>query len=118
MLAPAERASLDQRAGRDVAHREVIARLDVGVRPGLHNVALLETLRGDDVALVAVKVMQQRDIRRAVRVVLDVSDLGVDAVLVVATEVDHPVGALMATALVPGGDAAVGISAAGAVQRT
>ena len=52
------------------------------------------------------------------RVVLDVRDLGVDAVLVVAMEVDHPVGALVATALVPGGDSAVRVTPAGAVQRT
>ena len=37
-------------------------------------------------------------------------DLGVDAVLVVATEVDHAVRALVATALVPGGDPAVRVT--------
>jgi hypothetical protein len=79
--------------------------------------ALLEAWRGDDVPLLAVKKMEQRDIRRAVRVVLDVRDLGVDAVLVVATEVDHPVGPLVAAALVSGGDPAVRVAPTGVVQR-
>ena len=129
MLDPAERASLApppgrsstawiSGTGRDVAQRQVVAGLDVGVGAGLDHVALRQTLRRNDVALLAVEVVQQRDVGGAVRVVLDVRDLGVDAVLVVATEVDHAVGALVATALVPGGDAAVRVTTALAVQRT
>ena len=53
----------------------------------------------------------------AVRVVLDVRDLRVDAVFVVAAEVDHPVGPLVAAALVAGGDATVRVTATLAVQR-
>ena len=109
---------VDHGTGRDVAQRQVVAGLDVGVGARLHHVALRESLRRDDVALLAVQEVQQRDVRGAVRVVLDVRDLGVDAVLVVATEVDHPVGALVAATLVPGGDAAVRVAAALAVQRT
>src|SRR5690606_10107217 len=74
--------------------------------------------RRDDVPLGPVQEVQQRDVRGAVGVVLDVGDLGVDAVLVVATEIDHAVGALVATALVPGGDPAVRVTPALAVQRT
>ncbi|SHU76344.1 Uncharacterised protein [Mycobacteroides abscessus subsp. abscessus] len=61
--------------------------------------------------------MQQRDARGAVGVVLDVRDLGVDAVLVVATEIDQPVGTLVTATLVASGDAAVGVTSTGAVQR-
>ena len=60
--------------------------------------------RRDDVALLAVGVVEQRDARGAVGVVLDVSDLGRHAVLVVATEVDEPVGPLVPATLVPGRD--------------
>ena len=67
----------------------------------------LQPVRRDDVALLAVGVVQQRDPRGAVGVVLDVRDLGRHAVLVVATEVDDAVGALVAAALVAGGDPAV-----------
>ena len=81
------------------------------VGAGLDPVALLQLVRRDDVALLAVGVVQQRDARGAVRVVLDVRDLGRHAVLVVATEVDHAVGALVATTLVPGGDPTVVVAA-------
>ena len=82
----------------------------------LDRVADLETLRRDDVALLAVGVVQQRDARRAVRVVLDVRHPGRHAVLV-ALEVDHPVAALVAAALVTRGDAAVVVAAALARDR-
>src|SRR6185369_6704327 len=108
---------VDDGACGDVAQRQVVAGLDVGVRPLLDHVALRNALRCEDVALLTVDVVQQRDVRGAVGVVLDVRDLGVDAVLVVATEVDHAVGALVATTLVPGGDASVRVAAARAVQR-
>jgi hypothetical protein len=98
---------VDDGTRRDVLQREVVARLDV--RPGtrLDDIALLQLRRREYVALLAVEVVQQRDARGAVGVVLDVSDLGVDAVLVVATEVDDAVLALVATADVAGGDAAL-----------
>ena len=57
--------------------------------------------------------LQQRDARGAVGVVLDVSDLRVDAVLVGTTEVDHAVGPLVAAAPVTGGDTTVAVAAAG-----
>ena len=93
-LAPAERAifapppgreldGVDDRTDRDVAQRQVVARLDVGAGAGLDAVALLQLVRREDVALLAVGVVQQRDARGAVRVVLDVRDLGRHAVLVV-----------------------------------
>src|SRR6202012_16379 len=71
--------SVDQRTGRDVAKRQVVAGLDVGVGAGLHHVALGKSLRRNDVALLAIQEVQQRDVRGAVRVVLDVRDLRVDA---------------------------------------
>src|SRR5262249_58938117 len=96
-LGAAARTQLDAVDGRtdgDVAQRQVVAHLDVGVRTGLEHRALAQVLRRDDVALLAVGVVQERDPGRAVRVVLDVRDLRGHAVLVVATEVDEPVGAL------------------------
>src|SRR3954469_25898176 len=70
---------VDNGADRDVAQRQVVARLDVGRRTGLDAVALLEAGRTDDVALLAVGVVEQRDARGAVGVVLDVRHLGRDA---------------------------------------
>src|SRR5690606_21269495 len=104
-------------ADRDVAQRQVVAGLDVGAHARLDGGALGHPLRRDDVALLAVGVVQQRDARGAVRVVLDVRDLGRDAVLVVATEVDDAVGTLVAATLVPGRDPALVVAAALLGQR-
>ena len=60
-------------------------------------VARLQAVRGQDVALLAVDVVQQGDAGRAVRIVLDRIDLGRNAVLV-AAEVDQPVRPLVAAA--------------------
>src|SRR3954462_10082249 len=119
-LGAATGAELDRvhhRAGGDVAQRQVVSDLDVGARPGLDLVALPQPGGRHDVALLAVGVVQQRDPRGAVRVVLDVRDLRRHAVLVVAPEVDHPVRTLVAAALVAGRDLAVDVAAALAVQR-
>src|SRR5690606_880983 len=104
-------------ADRDVAQRQVVAGLDVGANARLDGGALGHALRRDDVALLAVGVVQPRDARGAVRVVLDVRDLGRDAVLVVATEVDDAVGTLVTATLVPGGDPALVVAAALLGQR-
>src|SRR5207245_5881845 len=101
-----------------VAQWQVVAGLDVRTRPRLDAVTLRQPCRRDDVALLAVGVVQQRDPRGAVGVVLNVRDLGRDAVLVVATEVDDAVGALVAATLVTGGDAAGVVATAPVVQRT
>src|SRR4051812_20094543 len=110
--------AVDGRADRDVAQRQVVAGLDVGADAGLDDGPLGQVLRRDDVALLAVGVVQQRDPRGAVGVVLDVRDLGGHAVLVVATEVDDAVGTLVTAALVPGGDPALVVAAALLGQRT
>ena len=52
---------MDDGTGRDVAQRQAVAGLDVGALAGLDAVALLQVVRGQDVALLAVGVVQQRD---------------------------------------------------------
>jgi hypothetical protein len=84
------------------------------IKPGN---ALPQLLRREDVPLLAVGVVQQRDPRTPVGVVLDVRDLGRHTVLVVPPEVDQPVRALVTATLVPGGDLAVHVPAAPPVQR-
>src|SRR5947208_9834893 len=74
-----------------------------------------EALRSQDVALLAVRVVQQRDARRAVRVVLDRRHLGGNAELL-APEVDPPIPALVPAALPAVGDVALVVAAAGASQ--
>src|SRR5690606_22006909 len=104
-------------ADRDVPQRHVVAGLDVRAGAVLDPVALLEPVRCEDVALLAVGVVQQCDAGRAVGVVLDVRHGCGHAVLVVTTEVDHAVGALVTATLVPGGDLARGVPAAALGQR-
>src|SRR5437763_257667 len=96
--APAELAArarlqlhvVDHGADGDVAQRQRVARPDLGTLATLEQVADLHAARGDDVALLAVEVVEQRDARVAVRVVLDRRDLGGHAVLV-APEVHEAV---------------------------
>src|SRR4029079_18682572 len=107
---------VDRGTDRDVAERQVVARLDVGPGTVLDAVTLLQVARGEDVALLAVGVVQQRDARGAVGVVLDVRDLRRHAVLVVTTEVDHSVGALVSATLVANGHTTGVVTAALAVQ--
>src|ERR1700712_1718264 len=109
--------AVDRRTDGDVAQRQVVARLDVGGRTGLDRGALAHAERRDDVALLAVCVVQQGDPGGAVRVVLDVRDLRRHAVLVVTTEVDHAVSALVPATLVTRGDAPLVVAAALLVQR-
>src|SRR5208337_521025 len=51
---------VDQGTGRDIAQRQVVARLDVGVGAGFHHIALRQALRRNDVTLLAVEKVKQR----------------------------------------------------------
>src|SRR5262249_49369023 len=88
-----------------VAH----ARLDLLAAD--HLVVRLEPFRGEDVGLLAVGVLQQRNTGGAVRVVLDGDDRGPDAVLA-ALEVDDAVLPLVAAAAEAGADDALVVAAA------
>jgi hypothetical protein len=100
-----------ERAGGDVLERKGVADLDVGTRARLDRRADAQLSGSKDVRLRTVCVVQQRDARRAVRVVLDRGDLRRHAVLE-ALEVDDAVAALVAAALVARRDAAVVVAAA------
>src|SRR5919201_977462 len=102
---------VDDGADRDVLEGQGVAGLDVGALAGLHRVAHPQAGGRDDVALLAVGVVEQRDVGGAVGVVLDRGHAGGHAVLV-AAEVDDPVALLVAPTLVAGGDAAVDVAAA------
>ena len=109
-LAGFELDAVDHRADRDVRDRERVADLDVGGLAGDDHVANLEAERGDDVALLAVEVMEQRDVRRAVGIVLHGEDLRGHVVLV-ALEVDDTVLLARAAALVADRDLAGEVTA-------
>src|SRR4051794_33980067 len=102
---------VDRRAGRDEAQRQRVADGDVGALAGLHPHAHAQAVGREDVALLAVGVVDERDVRGAVGVVLDRGHAAGNAVLG-ALEVDAPVEALGAAAAVARGDPAVRVAAA------
>src|SRR4029453_16650110 len=112
-LGAAARVQLDvvhQRADRDVADGQRVAGHDVGLRARHQHVPHLHTVRGDDVALLAVAVMQQREVRGPVGIVLAPPPPRRDAALG-ALEVPLPQHALGPAAPVAHGDAPVGVAA-------
>ncbi|AIY01718.1 hypothetical protein ART_2119 [Arthrobacter sp. PAMC 25486] len=96
--------SVDNSTHGDVAQREVVARLDVSSRTGFYEVSLAELVRGDDVTLGAIDVVQEGNASGAVGIVFDLSNASVNAILVVTTEVNQAVLALVATTLVTSRD--------------
>src|SRR5690606_25788363 len=113
-LAALARLQLDvvhHRTHRHVAQRHRIARLDRRIGAGAHFIAHRHAARGEDVATLAIGVLDQRDVRGAVRIVLERLDDAGDTVLV-ALEIDDAVLLARTTALVAGG------YAAGVVART
>ena len=102
----------------DIAQRQVVARLNIGACTALYKVTLAELVGSNDVALLAICVMQKCDTRSAVRVVLNVSDLCWHAIFVITTEVDETVGALMSATLVTNGDATGRVTTTLGVDRT
>src|SRR4029077_7163851 len=61
---------VDDRADRDVPQRHGVARLDRGVGAGAHFIAALHALGREDVAPLAVGVLDERDVAGADRIVL------------------------------------------------
>src|ERR1700712_4431011 len=106
---------VDDRACGQVAELEAVAYRDVGTGTTLDTHAHLEASRGQDVGLLAVAVVQQRDVGRAVRVVLDRGNEGGDPVLA-TLEVDDAVEALGAATAVTRGLATVVVATAGLLE--
>ena len=105
-LARPEFDVVNLRAERDVADGQSVAGKDVGLGAAHHGLADFESGGRDDVSLLAVQIRDERDVRRAVRVVLDLRDATGHARLV-ALEVHDAVEALVAAAAPAHGDVAV-----------
>ena len=85
--------AVDHGAYGDVLYLKSVADLDISVLAGDNGVANVQAQRSDDVALLAVRVMQQGDVGGTVGVVLDGSNLCGYSVLI-ALEVDYAILAL------------------------
>src|SRR5688572_17165560 len=103
---------VDDRAQGDLRQRQGIAHQDVGFFTGHDRRADREAARREDVALLAVDVVQQGDVRGAVRVVLDRRDLRGNPALV-ALEIDVAVLLLVAAADETRSNPALAVTAAG-----
>src|ERR1700733_3250522 len=113
-LAAASRLHFDAvnlRARRNLFQRHRVADVGLNCQSALDLVADLQPLGGEDVALLAVGIMQQRDAGRAIGIVFDEGNLRRDAVLV-PVEVDHSVNLLVPAAAVPGRNATLEVAAA------
>ncbi len=88
---------VDGRAERNLVQRQSVADDRLGFRAAGELRADQEADGRDDVALFAVRILEQREMRGAVRIVFDRLDRGHDAVLV-ALEIDEAVALLVAAA--------------------
>ncbi len=114
-LAASQLEVVDRGAEGDRLQRQGVARQDVGPGARDDRRAHLEAVRREDVALLAVGVVEQRDPGGPVRVVLDRRDLRRN-VLLVPPEVDDPVEPLVAAAHEAGGRPALVVAAARRAQ--
>ena len=105
---------VDHGAHGDAGQGQGVALLDVRVGAGLHLVAGLQAHGGQNVAALAVLILQEGDVGGAVGVVLQAQDGG-EHVVLVALEVDDAVLALVAAA-VADGDAAIAVAAGALFQ--
>src|SRR3954465_12833834 len=108
--------AMDFRADRDVAQGQRVARLDRRLGSRHEFGADRDALRREHIAALAILVQEKRDVRAAVRVMLEALDLSRNGVLV-APPVDDPQVVLVAAALVAHGDAPVVIAPAAALLR-
>src|SRR5207237_10920331 len=97
-------------------NRKCVTYAEHRARPRDHSDSDGKAIRGENVPLLAIRVVQQRDAGGAVRVVLDARDLRGHAELV-APEVDAAVLPLVPAAHVPARDMTLVVAAARARQR-
>src|SRR5690606_26498446 len=95
---------------RDVAQRQCIAGLDRRLRARSDLIASLQTFRRNNVATLTIRILDQRNVRRAVRIILKALYLTGDTVFI-TTEIDYAILLLVTTTLMTGRDAAVVITA-------
>ena len=105
---------VDDGSRRDLAKLESVTGPDVGAGARLDHRAYAHALGGEDVALGAVRIVEEGDVGGAIRVVLDRRNLRRHAVFE-ALEIDLAVTTLGAAAAMARGDAAARVAPAGRV---
>src|SRR5579863_10060682 len=118
-LRPRPRLQLDRmynRADRNMFELQRVARFDIRLGAAFDLVANPQSLGRQDIALVAVRIMQQRDIRRSVGIVFQRRYYRRYAVAI-ALEIDHPQAPLMPAAAMARGHASEIIAPARMLYR-
>ena len=86
---------MDNSTCGDVTQRQVVAGLDICLCTCLNNISLPHTLRGNDIALLAICIMQERDAGRPVRIIFDLSNFCWYAIFIPPLEINKAVLALV-----------------------
>ena len=110
-LADLELDGMDDRTKRNILQRKRVARLNVSLGTRLHDIADLEAVRCEDVTLLAICVVQERNACAAVRIIFNRRDAGGDSVLR-ALEVDDAIEPLVTAAAMTHGQFALLVAAA------
>ena len=107
---------VDHGTDGNVGNGQAVAGLNVGSGGGQNLVAGLQAHRGNDIALLAIFILNQSDVGAAVGIVLQLQDSGFHVHLV-ALEVDDAVLALFAAAAMTDGDAAIAVATSVLLQH-
>jgi len=102
----------------DIAKRQVITWLDIRRWTSLNLCTLNYAIWTDDVALLAISKVKESDTCGTIWVVLDMSDCGWNAILIISEEIDYAICALMSATLMASSDAASSVGATLLVDRT
>ena len=109
---------MDNSTCGDVTQRQVVAGLDICLCTCLNNISLPYTLRGNDIALLAICIMQERDAGRPVRIIFDLSNFCWYAIFIPPLEINKEVLALVSAATVAACHTAVTVTTAGLAEFT
>src|SRR4029077_5148701 len=88
---------MDDRAHGNVGERHRIAGLHVDLKAGDHLVSGRQTLRGDDVGLLTIRILNERDEARAVGIIFQPLDLARNIELT-TLEIDDSIGLFVTAA--------------------
>src|SRR5690606_14153755 len=102
--------AVDRGTDRNVTDRQAVTGLDRRFRTAHQLVAGNHTLRRDDVATFAIRVQNQRDVGRTIRIVFDTLHFRRDTIFI-AFEIDDAIVLTMTTTDVTRGDVAVVVTA-------
>ena len=107
---------MDHGTQGDVGDGQAVAGLDVGALAGNDHIAHIQAVGGQDIALLAVFILDQGDVRGTVGIVFD-GQHGSGHIQLLALEIDDAVFLLVAAAMVTDGDAAIAVAAGVFLQR-